>query len=106
MKQLQNNARQQRRNPEWVAQTATEMWQGLWRRKWHQYSCLENPVDQGAWWVAVHGVTQSWTRLKRLGMHACIHTLEKEMATHSSILAWRIPGTGELCEGKLGIALE
>ena len=52
-------------------------------------------MDQGAWWAAVHGVTQSWTRLKRLGMHACIHTLEKEMATYSSILAWRIPGTGE-----------
>ena len=52
-------------------------------------------MDQGAWWAAVHGVTQSWTRLKRLGMHARIHTLEKEMATYSSILAWRIPGTGE-----------
>ena len=37
-----------------------------------QYSCLENPVDRGAWWAAVHGVTQSWTQLKRLSMHACI----------------------------------
>ena len=37
-----------------------------------QHSCLENPVDRGAWWAAVHGVTQSWTRLKRLSMHACI----------------------------------
>ena len=37
-----------------------------------QYSCLENPVDAGAWWAAVHGVTQSRTRLKRLSMHACI----------------------------------
>ena len=37
-----------------------------------QYSCLENPVDRGAWWAAVHGVAQSWTRLKRLSMHACI----------------------------------
>ena len=37
-----------------------------------QYSCLENPVDRGAWWVAVHGVAQSRTRLKRLSMHACI----------------------------------
>ena len=37
-----------------------------------QYSCLENPVDRGAWWVAVHGVAQSWTQLKRLSMHACI----------------------------------
>ena len=56
-----------------------------------QYSCLDNPVDRGAWWAAVHGVAQSWTRLKRLSMHA----LEKEMAAHSSILAWRIPGTEE-----------
>ena len=55
------------------------------------YSCLENPVDRGAWWAAVHRVAQSWTQLKRLSMHA----LEKEMATHSSVLAWRIPGTEE-----------
>ena len=53
-----------------------------------QYSCLENPRDGGAWWAAVHGVAQSRTWLKRLSMHA----LQKEMATHSSILAWRIPG--------------
>ena len=53
-----------------------------------QYSCLENPVDGGAWWAAVHRVTQSWTRLKEFA-------LEKEMAIHSSILAWRIPGTEE-----------
>ena len=57
-----------------------------------QYSCLESPVDRGAWWAAVHGVAQSWTRLKWISMH---HALEKEMATHSSILAWRILGTGE-----------
>ena len=56
-----------------------------------QYSCLENSVDRGAWWAAVHGVAQTQTRLKRLSMHA----LEKEMATHSSILAWIIPGTEE-----------
>ena len=61
-----------------------------------QYSCLENPRDRGAWWAAAYGVAQTWTRLKQLSMHACIHALEKEMATHSSILAWRIPGTGEL----------
>ena len=54
-----------------------------------QYSCLESTVDKGAWWAAVHGVAQSWTRLKQLSMHA----LEKGMATHSSVLAWRIPGT-------------
>ena len=56
-----------------------------------QYSCLENPVDRKALWAAVHRVAQSQTRLKRLSMHA----LEKEMATHSSVLAWRIPGTEE-----------
>ena len=60
-----------------------------------QYSCLENPVDRGTWWAAVHGVAQSQTRLKRLSLHACMHALKKEMATHSSILAWRIPGTEE-----------
>ena len=49
-----------------------------------QYSCLENPVDRGAWWAAVHRVAQSQTLLKQLSMHA----LEKNMATHSSILAW------------------
>ena len=49
-------------------------------------------MDGGAWWAAVHGVAESWTRLsERLHFHA----LEKEMATHSSVLAWRIPGTGE-----------
>ena len=60
-----------------------------------QYSCLENPVDRGAWWAAVHRVAQSQTRLRRLSMHVCMHALEEEMATHSSILAWRIPGTVE-----------
>ena len=57
-----------------------------------QYSCLENLLDRVAWRATVHGVAKSRTRLKRLGMH---HALEKEMATHSSLLAWRIPGTGE-----------
>ena len=55
-----------------------------------QYSCLENPMDGGAWGAAVHGVAESDTT-ERLHFHA----LEKEMATHSSVLAWRIPGTGE-----------
>ena len=50
-----------------------------------QYSCLENSLDRGAWWAAVHGIAQIRTRLKRLSMHAC----EKEMATHSSVLAWQ-----------------
>ena len=60
-----------------------------------QYSCLENPMDGGAWWAAVHGVTKSWTRLSNFTSTFHFHALEKEMATHSSVLAWRIPGTGE-----------
>ena len=60
-----------------------------------QYSCLESPMDRGAWWAAVHGVAQSWTRLSDFTFTFHFHALEKEMATHSSILAWRIPGTGE-----------
>ena len=60
-----------------------------------QYSCLENPVDEGAWWAAVHGVTRSQTRLSNFTFTFHFHPLEKEMATHSSVLAWRIPGMGE-----------
>ena len=60
-----------------------------------QYSCLENPMDRGAWWAAVHGVAGSWTRLSDFTFTFHLHALEKEMATHSSVLAWRIPGTGE-----------
>ena len=60
-----------------------------------QYSCLENPMDRGAWQAAVHGVTKSWTRLSDFTFTFHFHALEKEMATHSSVLAWRIPGTGE-----------
>ena len=60
-----------------------------------QYSCLENPIDGGAWWAAVHGVTRSRTRLSDFTFTFHFHALEKEMATHSSALAWRIPGTGE-----------
>ena len=60
-----------------------------------QYSCLENPMDGGAWKAAVHGVAKSRTRLSDLTFTFHFHALEKEMATHSSILAWRIPGTGE-----------
>ena len=59
-----------------------------------QYSCLENPMDEGAWWAAVHGVTKSQTRLSGFTFTFHFHALEKEMATHSSVLAWRIPGTG------------
>ena len=60
-----------------------------------QYSCLENPMDRGAWSAAVHGVTKSWIRLRDFTFTFHFHALEKEMATHSSVLAWRIPGTGE-----------
>ena len=59
-----------------------------------QYSCLENPMDGGAWWAAVHGVTKSQTRLSDFTFTFHFHALGKEMATHSSVLAWRIPGTG------------
>ena len=58
-----------------------------------QYSCLENPTDGVAWKAAVHGVTEGRTRLSDFTF--TFHILEKEMATHSSVLAWRIPGTGE-----------
>ena len=60
-----------------------------------QYSCLENLMDRGAWWAAVHGVAKSRTRLSDFTFTFPFHALEKEMATHSSVLAWRIPGTGE-----------
>ena len=60
-----------------------------------QYSCLENPTDGGAWWAAVHGVAESWIRLNDFTFTFNFPALEKEMATHSSVLAWRIPGTGE-----------
>ena len=59
-----------------------------------QYSCLENPMDGGAWWAAVHGVAKSRTRLRDFTFTFHFHALEKEMATHSSVLAWRISGTG------------
>ena len=60
-----------------------------------QYSCLENPMDREVWWAVVHGVTKSWTQLSDSTFSFHFHALEKEMATHSSVLAWRIPGTGE-----------
>jgi len=52
-------------------------------------------MDRGAWWAAVHGVLKSWTRLSDFTFTFHFHALEKEMATHSSALAWRIPGPGE-----------
>ena len=58
-----------------------------------QYSCLENPMDRGAWWAAVHGIAKSTTERFTFTFH--FDALEKEMETHSSVLAWRIPGTAE-----------
>ena len=60
-----------------------------------QYSCLENPMDGGAWWAAVHGVAKSQTGLSDFTFTFHFHAVEKEMATHSSVLAWRIPGKAE-----------
>jgi len=60
-----------------------------------QYSCLENPMDGGAWWAAVHEVDKSQTQLSDFTFTFHFHALEKEMATHSSVLAWRTPGMGE-----------
>ena len=60
-----------------------------------QYSCLENPRDGGAWWAAVNGVAKSRARLSDFAFTFHFHALEKEMATHSSVLCWRIPGMGE-----------
>ena len=64
-----------------------------WRLVWR--NPMENPMDAGAWWAAVHGVAKSRTRLSNFTFTFHFHTLEKEIATHSSVLAWRIPGTGE-----------
>ena len=59
-----------------------------------QYPCLENPMDGGAWWAAVHGVAEGRTQLSDFPFTFHFHALEKEMATHSSVLAWRIPEMG------------
>ena len=68
----------------------------VWRRQRHPtgYSCLENPVDGGAWKAAVHGVAECRTRLSKFTFTFHFHALEKEMATRSSVLAWTIPGMG------------
>ena len=60
-----------------------------------QYSCLENPMDGGAWWATFHGVTTSQSRLSDFTFTFHFHAKEKEMATYSRVLAWRIPGTAE-----------
>ena len=63
-----------------------------------QYSCLETPMNGGAWKAEVHGVAEDQTRLSDFTFTFHFHALEKEMATHSSVLAWRIPGTGSLVD--------
>ena len=60
-----------------------------------QYSCLENPMNGGAWYPVAYGVAKNQTQLNDFSFTFHFHALEKEMATHSSILAWRIPGTEE-----------
>ena len=65
-----------------------------------QYSCLENPMDGGAWKAAVYGVVDGQSDFT-FTFH--FHALEKEMATHSSVLAWRIPGTGAWCTAVYGV---
>ena len=60
-----------------------------------QDSCLENPMDGGAWWAAVLGVARSQTQLSDFTFTFHFYALGKEMAIHSSVLAWRIPRTGE-----------
>ena len=67
------------------------------RRQWHplQHSCLENPMDGGAWKAAVHGVAEGWAWLNNFTFTFHFHALEKEMATHFDVLVWRIPGMGE-----------
>ena len=60
-----------------------------------QYSCLENLMDGGVWQAVVHGAAKSWTQLSDFTFTFHFHELEKEMATHQSVLAWRIPGTVE-----------
>ena len=84
-----------------VSSSVSHIWKklGAWIREGNgsplQYSCLEDPMDGGAWWAAVHGVAKSRTRLSNFTFTFHFHALEKETATHSSVLAWRIPGMGE-----------
>ena len=73
----------------------TVYWMGEGNGTPLQYSCLENPMDRGAWWAAIHGVAKSRTQLSDFTFTFHFHALEKEMATYSSVLAWRFPGTGE-----------
>ena len=85
----------------WVVTASTSIWKvpntviGEGNGTPLQYSCLENPKDGGAWWATVHGVAKSRTQLTNFTFTFHFHALKKEMATHSSVLAWRIPETGE-----------
>ena len=69
-----------------------------------QYSCLENPMDRGAWWAAVHGGAKSRAGLSDFTFTFHFHALEKEMATHSSVLAWKLPGMGAWWAAIYGVA--
>ena len=71
-----------------------------------QYSCLENPMDGGGWWAAVHGVAKSRTLLSDFTFTFHFYALEKEMATHSSVLAWKIPVMGSLVGCRLWVRTE
>ena len=62
---------------------------------WVLFKEEASPPSSGAWWAAIHGVAEGWTRLSDFTFTFHFHALEKEMATHSSVLVWRIPGTGE-----------
>ena len=81
--------------PETMSITLTSINNGEGNGTPLQYSCLENPMDGGAWWAAVHGVEKSRIGLSDFTFTFHFHALEKEMATHSSVLAWRIPGMAE-----------
>ena len=72
-----------------------EYWSGVPLPSWTPVLLPENPMDRGAWWAAVHEVAKSQIQLSDFTFTFHSHALEKEMATHSSVLAWRIPGTGE-----------
>ena len=69
-----------------------------------QYCCLGNPMDGGAWWAAVRGVEKSRTGLSDFTFTFHFHALEKQIATHSIILVWRIPGTGAWWAAVYGVA--
>ena len=89
----------------WIIVNCTQVglgeWHGVdyiqWRRQWHPTPVLlpGESTDGGAWWAAVHGVAKSRARLSDFTFTFHFHALEKEMTTHSSVLAWWIPGTGE-----------